>query len=113
MLTNALYMVREARVQYIPCYTLARLNKTKMGKYNEKKLSVIFDKRQDDFVVKYPRSCDGALAIHHLVNDTLEYRIPSKEKEYPHNFEVTNFIKELEKRGYDIKTLKFSIQLKK
>jgi len=84
-----------------------------MGKYNENKLSVIFDKRQNDFVVKYPRSCDGALAIHHLVNDTLEYRIPSKEREYPHNFEVTNFIKELEKRGYDIKTLKFSIELKK
>ena len=84
-----------------------------MAKYNEKKLSVIYDKRQNDFVVKYPRSCDGALAIHHLVSDTLEYRIPSKEKEYPHNFEVTNFIKELEKRGYDTETLKFSIELKK
>jgi hypothetical protein len=84
-----------------------------MAKYNKKKLSVIFDKRKNDFVVKYPRSCDGALAINHLVNDTLEYRIALKEKEYPYNFEVTNFIKELENRGYDIKTLKFSIELEK
>ena len=83
-----------------------------MPRHNENKLSVIWDKRQKDFVVKYPRSCDGALAIHHLVNDTLKYRIPSKEKEYPHNFEVTNFIKELEKRGYDPSTLKFTIELK-
>lgn len=83
-----------------------------MGVYNKNKLSLIFDKRQNDFVVRYPKRCDGALAMSHLLTDTLEYRIPSKEKEYPHNFEVTNFIKELEKRGYDTKTLKFSIELK-
>lgn len=86
-----------------------------MPRHNENKLSVIFDKRQNDFVVKYPRSCDGALAMHHLVNDTLEWRLPTKEsgKEYPHNFEITNFIKELDKRGYDTSTLRFSIELKK
>ena len=83
-----------------------------MSKYNQNKLSVIYDNRQNDFVVKYPRSCDGALAMNHLVNDTLEYRMPTKERDYPSNFEVTNFIKELENRGYDIKTLKFSIELK-
>lgn len=86
-----------------------------MPKHNENKLSVIYDKRQNDFVVKYPRRCDGTLAIHHLVSNILEWRLPTKEsgKTYPHNWEETNFIKELEKRGYDTKTLKFSIELKK
>ena len=83
-----------------------------MAKHNENKLSVIYDKRQKDFVVKYPRRCDGNLALNHLVSDTLEYRLPTKDKDYPSNFEVTNFIKELDKRGYDTSTLKFSIELK-
>ena len=84
-----------------------------MAKNNERKLSVIYDKRQKDFVVKYPRPCDGALAINHLVNDQLRYVLPSLSKqEYPYNWELENFIKELEKRGYDPKTLKFSIELK-
>lgn len=86
-----------------------------MAKHNENKLSVIYDKRQKDFVVKYPRRCDGALAMHHLVNDKLEWRLPTKENKlnYPYNWEETNFIKELERRGYDTSTLKFSIELKK
>lgn len=85
-----------------------------MAKHNENKLSVIYDKRQKDFVVKYPRRCDGALAFHNLINDRLEWRIPTKENnlQYPYNWEITNFIKELEERGYDITTLKFSIELK-
>lgn len=86
-----------------------------MAKHNENKLSVIYDKRQKDFVVKYPRRCDGILAMHHLVNDKLEWRFPTKDNDlqYPHNYEMTNFIKELERRGYDTSTLKFSIKLKK
>ena len=86
-----------------------------MPKHNERKLSVIWDKRQKDFVVKFPRSCDGALAIHHMLKDTLEWRLPDKNNklEYPFNWEETNFIKELKKRGYDPTTLKFSIELKK
>jgi len=86
-----------------------------MPKYNENKLSVIYDKRQKDFVVKYPRRCDGALAMHHLVNNILEWRLPTKESgwNYPYNWEETNFMKELERRGYDTSTLKFSIELKK
>jgi hypothetical protein len=79
-----------------------------MGHWDENKLSVIYDKRQKDFVVKYPRRCDGALAIHHIVGDTLVYR---HFNEPP--YEISNFIKELEERGYDVTTLKFSIKLKK
>lgn len=83
-----------------------------MGKHNEDKLSVIYDKRQKDFVVKYPRRCDGALALNHLVGDVLKYK-PPKDEDYPYNFEVFSLIKELEKRGYDTSTLKFSVELKK
>jgi hypothetical protein len=85
-----------------------------MSKHDIRKLSVIYDKRYKDFVVKYPRSCDGNLALHHIVSDNLHHVMPNKEnkKEYPYNFEVFNFVKELEKRGYDLKTLKFSIKLK-
>lgn len=85
----------------------------KVPKRNENKLSVIYDKRQMDFVVKYPRRCDGALALYHLVGDILKYKFPNKETNYPYNWEKENFKEELEKRGYDITTLKFSIELKK
>lgn len=84
-----------------------------MPTWDENKLSVIYDKRQKDFVVKYPRRCDGALAIHHLVGDILKYKFPDDETRYPYNWISDNFIKELESRGYDITTLKFSIKLKK
>lgn len=79
---------------------------------NENKLSVIYDKRQKDFVVKYPRRCDGGLAMDHLVGDILKYKIPDDETRCPFNWRSTNFIKELESRGYDTTTLKFSIELK-
>lgn len=79
---------------------------------NENKLSVIYDKRQKDFVVKYPRRCDGALALFHLVGDVLRYKIPDEKSEYPNNWVKENFIEELEKRGYDVTTLKFSIELR-
>ena len=85
-----------------------------MPKHNEYKLSVIYDKRQRDFVVKYPRPCDGALAMNHLCDNILKWKLPTKDSglKYPHNWEEMNFIKELEKRGYDPKTIKFSIELK-
>jgi len=83
-----------------------------MPKINENKLSVIYDKKQMDFVVRYPKPCDGALAIHHLVGDILRYKFPDDETRYPNNWVLENFIKELEKRGYDTTTLKFSIELK-
>ena len=84
-----------------------------MGRHNENKLSLIFDKRQKDFIVKYPRRCDGNLLMSHILNDILKWRIPTEKKPYPYNWDTTNFIDELEKRGYDPKTLKFSIELKK
>lgn len=83
-----------------------------MGKYNIDKLSLVWDKRQKDFVVKYPRRCDGALLNSHICEDILKHVMPS-EKDPPFNFKTFCLVDELEKRGYDITTLKFSVELKK
>lgn len=83
-----------------------------MSTHNRNKLSLIYDKRYKDFVVKYPRSADGNFVMYKLVNDNLEYKLPT-DKSYPFNFDKTNFIEELERRGYDPTTIKFSIELKK
>ena len=92
----------------------ARIMEGVLAKRNENKLSVIFDKRQKDFVVSYPRRPDGNLAMYHIVNDRLDWKLPSEsDKSYPFNYEKFNFVKELESRGYDITTLKFSIELRK
>lgn len=84
-----------------------------MGNYRKDKLTLSYNKAQKDFVVSYPSRCDGALIMNHLVGDILTYIIPSDETRYPYNFEKENLKDELEKRGYDITTLKFSIELKK
>ena len=75
---------------------------------NKKKLSLIYDKRQKDFIVKYPRRCDGNMVLNTLLGNILRCVVPS-EKSLPYNFNVFNFRDELEKRGYDVKTLKFSV----
>ncbi len=77
---------------------------------NLDKLSIIWDKRQKDFVVKYPRSCDGALILNTICDDVLKFNI---SKDCPYNFDNFNLVKELEERGYDLTTLKFSVELKK
>jgi len=84
-----------------------------MGKYNKNKLSLIYHKGRKDFIIKYPRNCDGSLVCNHLIHDILRYVIPTNRVQYPYNFEIFNFKEELEKRGYDLNTLKFSIELKK
>lgn len=83
-----------------------------MPKHNKRKLSLIWDKRQNDFIVKCPRRCDGALAIYHLVGDILRWDMEKASKREFYCFERINFQEELEKRGYDLTTLKFSIKLK-
>lgn len=70
------------------------------------KLSLIYDKRQKDFVVRYPNSRDGGLVLYHLVSNILRWKAGSP------GFETYNFIKDLEARGYDPTTLKFSIEEK-
>lgn len=62
-------------------------------------------------MVHYPRKCDGHL-LHNHFNNVFEWGgIDGKDKGWL-NYKDFNFIKELENRGYDITTLKFSIKLK-
>jgi hypothetical protein len=82
-----------------------------MAKHSHNKLSLIYDKRQKDFVFKYPHRCDGILIVNHICGDVLKHVMPS-EKNPPFNFEVFNLAEELDRRGYDTTTLRFSIELK-
>jgi hypothetical protein len=84
-----------------------------MAKHNENKLSLIYDKRQKDFVVKYPRRCDGALILHNIINEQLLWDLEKALKRERFCFRSESLKDELERRGYDLTTLKFSIELKK
>ncbi len=79
-----------------------------MPKHNPNKLTYSYSKREEDFLCHYPRKCDWALMFH-LFWDILEWDFTKHT--YP-PYERFNVIKELEKRWYDLKTLKFSIELK-
>lgn len=79
-----------------------------MPKYNQNKLSFSYSKQQKDFLCRYPRKCDWNLMFY-LFWDILQYDF--EKKTYP-NYTIFNVKKELEKRWYDLSTLKFSIELK-
>lgn len=50
----------------------------------------------------------------HLFGNILKWALPIDKhaSTFPFNYEISYFIEELEKRGYDITTIKFSIELK-
>lgn len=73
------------------------------------KLSYIYDKRQKDFVSRGPRTTDVNL-LFYLFGDILRFDLYKYGKEVP--YEVFNALNELENRGYDLTTIKFSIELK-
>lgn len=60
------------------------------------KLTYKWSKRHKDYLINYPAKCDG-----HLLYGFFEGYTPVKE-----------FLKELEERGYDLKTMKFEIKQK-
>ena len=75
-------------------------------------LKVKWSKREKDLLISYPRGCDGSLMCY-IFGDILQWGgIDGKDKGWL-NYKVFNFLEELEERGYDIKTLKFEIKLKK
>lgn len=84
-----------------------------MGKYNDSKLSVYYDKRQNDFVARFPNHQDGGLALYHLVGDILKFDLEKWHAKDGVPYRLENFKEELERRGYDLSTLRFSIELKK
>lgn len=63
-------------------------------------LKAAWSKKENDFLIHFPRSCDGS-----LLNDYLFHH------HYWFDQERKKSLKdELEERGYDLKTLKFSIK---
>lgn len=67
----------------------------------ETTLRARWSKREQDVMIEYPRKCDGHL-IHYYMGSPRQ----SGQEWVPSLFE------ELEKRGYDLTTLKFSIKKK-
>lgn len=89
---------------------LGMIKNNKMAAPNPNKLSAIYDKRQKDFVIRSPRRGDGALIYNNLLRDQRIYTgMPDEDGKYYYMFD---FLQELEKRGYDITTFRFSVELK-
>ena len=76
-------------------------------------LLVRWCEQEQDFRVWYPRSCDGGFALSHIVNGTFtctkcfQFIVPIGAQD------GRSFVEELEARGYDPKTLRFTIKRKK
>lgn len=66
------------------------------------KLVVFWSKREQDFLIRFPTKPDGHLA-HYVFN--CEHPRPNGEW-------TPSFVAELERRGYDTKTLRFSVERK-
>jgi hypothetical protein len=71
------------------------------------KLVVFWSKREDDFLIRYPRSPDGHLAYGHFCAERQRYDYTTRGPVFD-----PSFVQELEHRGYDVKTLRFSVELK-
>jgi hypothetical protein len=81
----------------------------------DKVLKVRWSKKENDFLIFYPRRCDGALLQHKLFTQNMLFDYVKwdngSSRTAPYKME-DDFIKELENRGYDKTTLKFEITLK-
>ena len=75
-----------------------------------KRLIVRWDARRNDFVIQYPRKCDG-----HLAYERIFYKWMTSGDNTPDDFfkckMVPSFADELKARGYDIKTMHFEVRL--
>lgn len=85
----------------------------KMANRKEGKLSLCWSKRHNDFMVNFPRKPDGGLVMSHLIGNYERFDLTKWLDGTKPPSDTENFIKELERRGYDPKTIKFSIELKK
>lgn len=68
------------------------------------RLLVRWSRRENDLLISYPRNNDGALAHAYLCCERPRaWRLPGEDPFDP------SFVDELRKRGYDITTLRFSV----
>jgi hypothetical protein len=85
---------------------------------NDNTLAIKWSKREHDLMIYYPRSCDGHLIQSYICANIHEFDflkwIDEQHKNRPNAcYRTFNLKDELIRRGYDITTLKFSIELKK
>lgn len=85
-------------------------------------LKIQWNENEKDFMVYYPRKTDGLYVIDHVVGRRAQSKMkqidmnlwPSEKFLYQYegyNFYEHDFIQEMKNRGYDTKTLKFSIKI--
>lgn len=75
------------------------------------KLRVSWSKIEHDHVIHYPKRCDGAL-MNYIMGDILLWGGVDGKRMGWTNYKRFNLLEELDKRGYDLTTLKFEIKLK-
>lgn len=68
------------------------------------KLTVKYSKREKELICHYPDSSDSRM-VYDMLHSKRHHPLPLPYGEFN-----DSFLEELTKRGYDIKTLKFSIE---
>jgi hypothetical protein len=95
---------------------------------NKDKLRIVWSKREKDFMIHYPHPCDGSL-ISQLLKPWNFVHPSSLAKDWPkeqyrivdcyegslggYSLIEEDWLAELDRRGYDLTTLKFEISRKK
>lgn len=94
-----------------------------MAKRDENTLSAFWSKREKDIMICYPSKASGAL-LHHVLSGNAMRVLPKssgegltelweiKDNPLMAVFRDKSFLEELEERGYDLTTLRFSIKKK-
>jgi hypothetical protein len=77
---------------------------------DENILKIRYSKKEKDFLIYYPNRPDGALIQNHILGDILMWGGINNIDKERYNYESFNLKEELERRGYDLKTLKFEIK---
>ena len=72
---------------------------------NNQQLVVFWSKREQDFLIRYPSSPDGHLACSIFTSERQRYDYEQREVVFD-----KSFVAELESRGYDTTTLRFSVK---
>lgn len=79
---------------------------------NSNTLKIKWSKREKDFLIYYPSKPDGSLIQHYILGNILQWGGIDGMSKGGFNYESFNLKEELERRGYDLTTLKFEIKKK-
>ena len=84
-----------------------------MPKRNPNKLMISWSEREQDFMIAYPRKCDGSMIQGRFFHEDMLFDLihhNTRKPGLPYNSRKC-IVDELKERGYNIKTMKFSIEL--